>query len=308
MAAKKRTIYYFSPRIKDKDEVEIKIPNDFWTVFWEEVNKLEEKGYEFIHYGKTYIVQARTNKSPSVRYIYVGKVRSKEDWPDHANGSQISGLDESGIDGHLLEAAYLTESGHDTVVAMARTSGGPSTSAVAKGISEKLELFSKGGEFDLVPFVRKDQFRRLQDADGATRIDLKLAQDIDLDQLQGGDELSKALAEAKRLDSDNAMSIGIMLSFGNFNPPESVQQKFQQMLSSLVGTPTAAQKFDKAEATLTKVDEDGSLKREAVNFISDRITVKGKFDTDENEQPKPQDILQGILDANEEFRAKLQES
>lgn len=305
MAAKKRTIYYYSPSLKDKDEKKILIPDDFWQVFWERVHRLNGNGFEFKHYGSRYVVRALENVAPAVKYVYIGKVRSKEDWPDVETEAEISRLEESGIEGHLVEAAYLVEAGHLNVAAIARTSGGPSTSAIAQAVSEQLKTLETGNDFNLIPFVREDQFRRLAEADGATRIDLKLSEDAEIDDLVGTDQISRALVEAKSLDSNNEMSIGIMLSFGNFTPPIEAQKKLQNALRLLVGDETDTKKFDKAEATLTKIDPDGKVKKESVDFISDRITVKGKFDANENEQPKPEDILKGIMEANNQFREKI---
>lgn len=309
MASKQRTIYYYSPTWLDKDNKNIDIPDDFWSVLWDEINALTGASFSFQHYGRDYVVEAKSTKSPSAKYIYVGKVRDKDDWPDHRDQQtfQIDRLAKSGIGGHLIEGAYLTPSGHQNVVAIARTQNGPTVSAVNAAISHHFNTLATGEQFELTPFVRKDQFERLKQASGATKLNLTLASDTQLSELDGDDNLSKALAEAKSVDWDNHLTIGLTLSFGNYAPPDTVQKKIQSALINLLGEDTDAQKFSKAEATVMQADGDGQMRKDHIDFISDRVTIKEAFYNDVNEQPEPEHILQGMLEANEKFRQKLRE-
>lgn len=310
MADKKRTIYYYSPTWRDKDDNPIDIPDDFWKVLWDEIDELSDSSFSFKHYGREYIVKAQSTSSPSARFIYVGKVRSKDDWPDHQDQqtAQINRLAKSGISGHLIESAYLTQSGHGNIVAIARTQNGPTVSAISAAISHHFNTSASGAQFELTPFVRKDQLQRLKQASGATKLHLTLDSGTELSALEGDDNVSKALAEAKAVDLGNQMTVGLTLSFGNYAPPESVQKKIQGALINLLGGDTDAQKFSKAEATVVKVDGDGKKRKDYIDFISDRITIKESFHNDENEQPEPEHILQGMLEANEKFRKQLRES
>lgn len=309
MASKKRTIYYYSPTWRDKDDNPVDIPSDFWTELWDEISELAGSSFSFSYRGREYIVQAQSTMSPSAKFIYVGKVRSKDDWPDHRDQqtAQIDRLAKSGIGGHLIEGAYLTPSGHENVVAIARTQNGPTVSAVSAAISHHFNTLATGDQFELTPFVRMDQFERLKEASGATKLQLTLDSDTELSALEGDDNVSKALAEAKAVDPGNQMTVGLTLSFGNYAPPESVQKKLQNSLINLFGGETSAQRFKKAQATVVKIDGDGNLQRDSIDFISDRITIKESFRNDENEQPEPEHILQGMLEANEKFRKNLRD-
>lgn len=309
MVSKKRTIYYYSPTWRDKDDNPINTPDDFWTVLWNEIDQQSRSNFTFTHYGREYIVEAKSTISPYAKFLYVGKVRSKDDWPDHRDQKtdQIDRLAKSGIGGHLIEGAYLTPSGHGNTVAIARTQNGPTISAISSAISHHFNTAESGYQFELTPFVRKDQLSRLKQASGATKLHLTLDSDTEVTALGGNDSVSKALAEAKSVDSSNQMTVGLTLSFGNYAPPESIQKKIQSALINLLGEETGAQKFSKAEATVVKIDGDGKLRRDSIDFISDRITIKESFHNDENEQPEPEDILQGMLEANEKFRRKLRE-
>lgn len=310
MGKKKRTIYYYSPTWRDKDNYLIDLPGDFWPVLWEEIDELPGSRFSFKYNGREYIVEAKSTASPPAKFIYVGKVRTKDDWPDHRDQqtSQIDRLAKSGIDGHLIEGAYLTASGHENVVAIARTQNGPTVSAVSAAISTHYETVKSGAQFELTPFVRKDQLHRLQQASGATRLHLTLDKDVEPSSLDGDDSVSKAITEAKSVDPGNQMTVGLTLSFANHAPPESARKKIQSALINLLGEETASQRFSKAEATVVKIDGDGKLRRDHIDFISDRITIKESFHNDENEQPEPEHILQGMLEANEKFREKLRES
>lgn len=310
MAGKKRTIYYYSPTWRDKDENLIDIPEDFWTVLWDEIDELPGSSFSFSHYGREYVVEAQSTTSPPVKFIYVGKVRTKDDWPDHRDQqtAQINRLAKSGIGGHLIEGAYLTPSGHENVVAIARTQNGPTVSAVNAAISHHFNTLASGDQFELTPFVRNDQLHRLKKANGATKLHLTLDSETEFSALEGNDSVSRALAEAKSVDSESQMTVGLTLSFGNYTPPESAQKKIQSALINLLGKEAGAQKFSKAEATVVKIDSNGKLRKDTIDFISDRITIKESFHNDEDEQPEPEHILQGMLEANEKFRKKLREN
>lgn len=307
MATKKRTIFYYSPNWWDKDDQPIDIPSTFWNDIWYEINKLNGSSYSFKHYGRDYIVQAASLKSPSVKFLYIGKVRSKDDWPDHRDqdSDQIERLAQTGIGGHLIEGAYLTPSGYGNVVAISRTQNGATASAISAAISHHFNTFQSGDKFELTPFVRSDQFRRLQEAEGATRLQLTLANDADLADFDGGDSLSEAFAKAKEIDPGNQMTVGITLSFGNYAVSPSTQHDIKAALINLFGKETDIQKFKKAEATLTSWDEGGELRKDSIDFISDRITIKESFHNNEDEQPEPEDILKGMLEANSKFLKKL---
>lgn len=307
MAKKNRTIFYYSPEWRDKDNQPIDIPSTFWNDIWDEINALDGSSFSFKHYGRDYIVQAKSIKSPSVKFLYIGKVRSKDDWPDHRDqdSDQIERLAQTGIGGHLIEGAYLTASGHENVVAISRTQNGATISAISAAISHHFNTLQSGNRFELTPFARSDQLRRLQEADGATRLQLTLDNDADLAELDGDDKVSKALAKAKEIDTGNQMTVGITLSFGNHTVSPSIQDDIKTALINLFGKETDIQKFKKAEATLTNRDKDGKLRKDSIDFISDRITIKESFQNDENEQPEPEHILQGMLEANSKFREKL---
>lgn len=307
MATKNRTIFYYSPKWRDKDDQPIDIPSTFWNDIWDEINALDGSSFSFKHYGRDYIVQAASIKSPSVKYLYIGKVRSKDDWPDHRDqgSDQIERLAQTGIGGHLIEGAYLTPSGHENVVAISRTQNGATVSAINAAISHHFNTSQSENHFELTPFARSDQLRRLQEANGATRLQLTLDNDADLAELDGDDKVSKALAKAKEIDTGNQMTVGITLSFGNYTVSPSTQDDIKTALVNLFGKGTDIRKFKKAEATLTKWDKDGKLRKDSIDFISDRITIKESFQNDENEQPEPEHILQGMLEANSKFREKL---
>lgn len=306
MAAKNRTIYFYEPHLKDKNDNLKVLPKDFWTVLWDQVSALPGSTYQFVNYGKTYLIQARVSKSPAAKYFYFGKSRSQEDWPDVHNQQNISGLADIGLVGNLVESAYLTPAGIGLVAAIARTSGGPTTSSIAKGIDSLMKNLPAGDELSLVAYVRRDQFERLNKAIGVSKIGIKVAPDTDAQSLvQDGNDLGATIASVKHMEGDDAMSVEMNLSFGSSIPSLPVMQRLASMFKEIAGSEEQVDLFDKATATVITEGDSGKFKRESIDLISDRITMKGSFSTNSDEQPKPEQVVQALLVASEELREKI---
>lgn len=309
MAAKNRTIYFYVPQIKDQNDRLKNLPPDFWTMLWDKVNSLEESTFQFSSYGRDYLIQARHCIAPSAKYLYFGKARNREDWPDLQDKASIVGLAASGVSGNLVESAYLTDAGIELVVAVARTSGGPGMSAIEKGINSLMNNLQKGEEFCLAAYVRQDQFARLNKSSGVSKLHLKLPADTQPEQLnQEGNDLSAALASAKRLDGEDAMTIDVTLSFGNKKPSQEVIARMGDAFKRLAGDKEKVDLFDKASATIITETEQGAFKKDQIDLISDRVTLKESFSTGADEQPKPEQVVQALLEASTRLQQMIRET
>lgn len=253
--------------------------------------------------------QLLNGPSPSINYFYCGKSRNREDWPDlREQNSSIQPLSEAGVTGELIESTHFLKATHKSVIALVRTTSGPTKSAIEKAINDLMDYQTVGWTFELVPFIRTDQFEKMQQATGATKMHLKLAPGSAVPPAASSDAVGQAFERAQEVANSNLLSVDLQLSFGNSNPDESSRRGLLKSLRNLAGSPAEAGRFAKAQATLTMEDEDGQFVRQKIDLIADRVTIKEQFSQSSDEQPDSKRIVQGLLDACSKFRETIKET
>lgn len=225
MAGKPRRVYFLQPFFRDEDNQSHDAPDMFWSSLMDHVQDLSAadrlKRISRVRYrGAT-----RTVGSPPVRflYIYIGKRRPRQDWPDRAVGDADEAPLE--VDGELVEPMYLLPVGDTNFIATLRTTGGPTFAAAEEWIGQVLQSQGDPMDFHMRSVVRHDALQRLAHSAGVTWLDLKLAAGAAVPEDAGA--ISAAVQELQGQGGVD-LSIGLRLSFGNVRPDTGTAQQLRR--------------------------------------------------------------------------------
>lgn len=296
----KRRIYFLEPVIERQDNTLEEVSEDFWGHFLTHLKDLPSERRRIELYGRKYIGEMRTEKTPAADYLYLGKARRGADWPDITDAAgTVSALNPGeGVEA-LIEPAYLLPVSGTNYVAVLRTSGGPSFSAIESWMSSAGGLDTQSERFTLRPYVRTDQLARLSRATGAARVHLK----VDPGALQVDESLG-AIGNAMKQVQDlgaGGVSVDMTLSFGRATPSHAYAEAIAAEVKKIIGKIP----FKSAEATLMVEDEHGKEVRERVDFVRDRVTGSEYVGTSEDEPATPPVVLQALTEAIFKFKRSL---
>lgn len=303
LAAKERLVYFFEPVMLNQADVIQPLENGFWEHVHSLLSKMPEEDLRAEILGRKILGAARREKRLAQDYIYVGRMRPGADWPDVAdNDGEIETLASTGFNLSLVEPAYLVSVGGTNYVAFVRSSAGPSTSAITTWLNLMLGLETTEHRLELRPYVRRDQLERLREAQGATKLHLK----IDPDVMTGShptDDVGKALKAAQNAGA-GGVSVELTLSFGRATPSDGAGEELVSEVRKILTGPNRVP-FSRASATVLRTDEDGDLVRDHIDFTRDRITVQQPFGADENQEPTPEVVISGLNSAISDFRRAI---
>lgn len=287
---KERTVYFFNGAVVNQDDTAENWGSDSWENF---IQLMHQQGtFQFTYNGLIYIAEAGVT-SNHTQYLYVGKQRNQSDWPYGQTGSSgIVPISQASPDlSGVYEYAYLVHMRNTDRIAVLKSSGGPSPSAIARFISDKLRLFETGLRFEIRPILRSNQIQKLNDAEGATRISLKLESVEELSSLNGDSDLFETFKIANNV-TNGFGSIELIISLGSARPSGPIARSLKDAFKGLWSRNPGV--FKKAKATLIN---EGTNSRDEVDFIQDRITVKVSVGSSENEEPTAEAIISAISDA-----------
>ncbi len=303
MSAKPRTIYFFEPVIVDQDERPQHIEPGFWRHVHDVIRETPDEQLRAEIYGRKILGSARHEKRSATDYVYVGRMRPGADWPDVADDDgEIETLASTGFKLSLIEPAYLLGVGGTNYVAFVRSSAGPSTAAVTTWLNLVLGFEGSDSRLELRPYVRRDQLERLREAQGATKLHLKIDPDV-MTGTTPKDDVGRALKAAQSAGA-GGVSVELTLSFGRATPTDGAGEELVSEVRKILTGPNRVP-FSKASATVLRVDEDGDLIRDQINFTRDRITIQQPFGSDENQEPTPEVVMQALGEAISEFKRSI---
>jgi hypothetical protein len=296
----KRRIYFLEPVIERQDGSLEEVSSNFWSMYLKHLQVLPQDRRRIELYGRKYIGEMRTEISPAEDYLYLGKARRGADWPDISNADGVvSPLAlGAGVDA-LIEPAYLLPVSGTTYVAVLRTSGGPSFSAIESWMSSAAGLDSQSERFVLRPYVRTDQIQRLNEAEGATKVHLKVDPGAFSDDASVG-ALGNAMRQVQDLGA-GGVSVDMTLSFGNARPDHAYAENVAEQVRAILGKVP----LKVAEATLLVTDDEGRSKREKIDFVRDRVTGSEYVGTSEDEPATPAVVLVAMTQAIRTFKKSL---
>lgn len=294
-------MYFFEPVVLDQNDQAHPIGDDFWDDLHQHVEGLSERDRTISFFGRDIAGDARTNLSPSVRYFYLDRERPGQDWPDaRGNDGVLGTLASRGDVRSLHEPAYLLGVSGTRYVAFVRTSGGPSTSAIERWLNLVMGFEETDDRVELRAYTRTDALERFARATAATKVRLAVEPNsLSEDDLTG--ELGQAITHAQQVGR-GGVSVDMTISFGHVRPDDEAGQTMIQEVREVLNAPTT---FRKASATVVLDGEDGETRREMIDFKRDRVTVSQVFGDDLDQEPRPEVVLTGLLEAIKTFRPNL---
>ncbi|ORM18330.1 hypothetical protein [Prescottella equi] len=301
MGRKHRTVHIMEPYFKDKDGNHKEFSGDgFWRTLFDRVETLDIGDRAMDIYGVRYRGNTRKNVNPAARFLYVGKRRPQQDWPDTAKGDAEEMPLE--LDGDLVEPLYILPIQGTNYAAFTRSSGGPTFSAAAQWIDHVAGL-PRDCEFALRPYVREDDLMRLRSSIGLAKLDLKFDPGAQLPPAGSGQgEVIDAL-HSLRESSGGAVSIALELSFGTAKPDPGTARSLAAQLDSLLGSTG----LTRAKATAIRRDKDEALVRDYLDFIEDKVTFSVPVRGNEWEPQTPEVVLTAMSEGVDRFLKQLKE-
>ncbi|BBY38466.1 hypothetical protein MMAN_26000 [Mycobacterium mantenii] len=297
MAGRERTVYFLEPFFRDSNNEAHDAPQGFWVSLMDHVQTLSAADRLKRISSVRYRGNARSVGSPEVRFLYIGKRRNRQDWPD----TSVGGADEEPleVDGELVEPMYLLPVPDTNYVGVLRTSGGPTFAAATEWIGQVLQ--SQGDEMDffLRSVVRHDALDRLHGSAGVSMLDIKLAAGAFVPEDAGR---ISSVVDTLRAQGGADLSIGIRLSFGNAAPDTGTARELARDVERVL---RGGNGLKNVVAKLIENKNDGSISKEELHFLNDRITHKVMVGQSEAELPTAEVVINAMSQAVTTFKAQL---
>ncbi|RRD29287.1 DUF6731 family protein [Actinomyces bowdenii] len=250
-----------------------------------------------IRNGVEYIGWAGNDANTTVDYLIIGKRRSPADNPGVDNGiSMPVPLElEDGL--LLVEPVYVIPVSGTPYIATIGSSGCPRSGAIAEWIERKGGYIDQDLGVSLMPVLRRDAVERLQQAEAATALTVKiLAASLAENRVS---RLRSALQAAKGLtDGDGTISLSI--SLGRHKSNRDSEVSLLDSIQELADLPEA----QTAQARVV-VPEGNKMKSETIDFLKDKLTAKVILDGDPNEAPTHAAMIRAMLEAISQHRSQL---
>lgn len=309
MARLKKVVHFLQIAEKDENDHHRFFANtSFWPDLWQHLEGLAQEDsnrLDVTFRDLAYSGNARRAISPAVDFFYIGKKRNVADFPDVDRGlDNRNPLDLAEIPNNpkgLLEPAYLRPIPRTNVVAVLRSSGAASWSAIEHWLNQTSGWFEKQStQLALVPVTRTDILERVANALGAARLHLQVAPTPD-GPPEGAGKIGAAISAAQEASAHDVY-VDMQFSYRNAKPDENTAQEFLNSLRALLRWPS----LTKLEGTLMSEDEDTqNLKKEAIDFMKDRVSFATKIDGSPDTPPTQAAILHGLGEAIDEFGVKI---
>lgn len=300
MAGKPRTVHFFELVEVAQDESVTEYTAEAWDDLFDLIGSrdLEELRHEIR--GRKYEGELRHEPTRRAQYLYLGKLRPGADWPDIRDlAGEHTSLASTGVVGALIEPAYVVRIEGTAFVAILRSSGGPTFTAISSWLSTVAGYDFEDSRLELRPYARHDQMARLNAAIGATKLHFKVGADL----LQDVDPSSDVVRAMKVVQDTGAggVSVEMVVSYGNARPDELGAEHLVDAVAEFVRTIPGAH----ASATLMQPTDDGYVK-DYVDFTADRITLSEEVGGSEDEEPTPYAILGAMSQAIRKFREYIE--
>ncbi|QDM56388.1 RexA family abortive infection protein [Gordonia phage Sidious] len=298
MSGKKRKVYFYEPYFADDDGNLHDAPADFWRTLMAHVGTLSTVQRTKRISGVKFRGATRSTASPAVEFLYIGKRRPRQDWPDYTEGD----ADELPLemDGELVEPMYLLPVTGTNYVASLRSSGGPTFAAAIEWIGQILTSQGDTMTFQMRPVVRTDALVRLSESMGVVMFDLKLEAGGTVPEDAG--PISTAVRELQA-EGGADLSIGLRLSFGNVIPDSNTAKDIAKHVERVI---SGGHGIRKAVAKILEQRTDGSISKDEMQFFYDRMTEYVEVGESESQAQTPEVVMTAMGTATTSFRNNLQ--
>lgn len=302
-AAKKRLVRFYKSMVIDGDGNTTFVDDDFWDKFVEHVEGLPREDREARRNGKTLLGVGGDHARTSMRYLYLGKMRTPADYPDDFDsaGTSPTSLAFNTTIREIAEPAYIVPTGIKGTVAVLRTSSGPSHEDIEAWMSEVGKYATTSESFVLVPVVSERQWELLAQAELISKIEVRVDAEREANLATSG-KVGAAIQGVMDL-SDHEATLNFKLSFGHGIPDSSAGRRFTAEARQFI----ESGEYSKAVASLKIPNPDGTWRTESVDFIRELVTYQARVGDSDAEPLTPDLVLPEIQGAIVESREFLRQ-
>lgn len=299
MKAKKRTVRFYEPILKTPEGETKYLPDTFWKSFLQYASTIDQGERDISYRGRTYLGVANFHAGTGHDYLYIGKRRPKGDYPDDVddNGDAVSVALNQTVKS-LVEPAYIVPTGKRLIVAVLRSSGGPSPEALEAWLSAAANFDVGEDSLKLAAVAQDDKWERLQHAQLVSKIEFRVEPDVVEDLGEG--EFSLAVKKVMDLSERDA-SLNLTISFGSSLPDTLAGQSFTARAKDFL----RGSKYSKAKATTKIQNADGKWATDEINFVHEIVTHSVRVGDSEDVPLTPDLVLPEISRAIDEFRSEF---
>ena len=169
-----KTVKFYRPVLVHQDGSREDPSDDFWSDAHTVIAGLASKERGINYRAASYFGEAGSGKARAYRYIRVGRVRYRADWPEtiDPNGH----VDDLNLDGRdIFEGGYIVPFGTETRVAVIGPIRGlVSVNAIEWWLGQVLGLATTDVTLELVPEVDPALARKLNEAIGVSRLSVRM--------------------------------------------------------------------------------------------------------------------------------------
>ncbi|WP_104109529.1 hypothetical protein [Arthrobacter sp. N199823] len=301
--AKKRTVRFFTPRIVDSKGNSTLVSDDFWGKFIDFIAARSRSDREAHRNGHALLGLGGTHNRTNSKYLYIGKMRAKGDYPDDFDpqGSSPTSLAFNATIREISEPAYVIPTGIKKTVAILRTTGGPRLEDIEYWISSIGLYIGNGQSFVLDPVLNTKQWDLLKQAQLVSKVEVKVAKDqVPSGKAKG--KVNKAVREVMAI-GDFDTSFDFTLSFGHGVPNTVAGSHFTDEMKDYIENG----EYSKAVASLKIPNPDGTWRTESVNFIREVVTYQARVGQTDSDPLTPDLILPEVLGAIASCRGFLKQ-
>jgi hypothetical protein len=276
------------------------VASGFWTKLHERVEKLSPRDRRILVGNRRVIGEARTGVRPATPYFYIGAIRDRAEWPDTIQ-EDTGVFGELSVDGEgkaLAEPAYVVPFGAENQVAvLSMSAGSPRANAIESWVTAAL---SKRAGYDgmlmLLPIVNDTVRRRLGEASGATKFQVKIHRDAPIPE-GGGGLVGRAARAAQEVSTETDLEL--VWSLGN---RAGSTDTTSQLLDA---ARWVREDFVKSASVGLIWEENGRTRRKTYDLLKEVFTSKQEFEIRSNEPPSELSVLTGINKAIDQFRKEF---
>lgn len=307
MAVRTKEVRFFRAALFDQNDQQITIPHGFWGEVMDASSstaKDDVAARVLSRLSGNYYGATRKPDGGGTRYLRVGALRERSDWPDTVEFAGVGdGLEALELDGEkqLFESAYVVPFGQSNRVAVM----GPIRGMVTvTGIGEWVSMIAghqgKATRIELLPEVDKGVLDKLNhDALTLSRLTVRFPAGVDVDETALTDVgASAAISEAVAKRPKEA-SIEITMSTGN-RRPEGTGSSLLNAARKLVGMGP-----DRLEVSMQLPKGADEVKTETHNVLKDQIARTVNFQVDADAALTELSVLAAISSAIEEFNQQI---
>ena len=297
-----KTVHFYTAMYEHKDGSTEICPEDFWTDLHDHVATLSLPERQMTHNTAPYVGFQDTGVATPVRHFRVGRIRERADWPDTIDDAgAVTPLDLEKR--NLFEGAYVVPFGaRNRIALMSPLTGLVHVSAVEYWVNVVLGTVQDpdGIRVRLVPVLDTEVEAKLGASHGLTKLVVRFRFDGEYVPPPNSGAVDEAIGAAIHAAGTQSLDVELAFSSGTRRNALISGDELKRTAQNLLGN---ALGLKKVKATLLVEDADG-LHSEAHDLLKDVITATAQFRVPQNEALSPDEALDGINKAIDEYRRR----